>query len=138
MAYLLPFLLAQGIYTGIITGISGIVIGTVRSVKAIYTHQNPDVTKLVKKLDLERRLLLIQSVLRVINNDAATDNNKKLNDLEKTQVFESINIEADINKDPIELCLIFLQQIIKEINNDLEAINKKVANHNKKWFSSWR
>lgn len=138
MAYILPFLVAQGIYTGIITTISGVVIGTVKTVKAIYTHRNPNVDKIVNKLDLERKLILIQSVLRVINDDTTKKNIHKLNNLEKTQIFESIDMEIDINKDPVELCLIFLQQIIQKINNDLDLINKRVANHNMKWFKSWR
>lgn len=135
MAYVIPLILAQGIYTGIITGISGIVLGTVRTIKAIYTHQNPDVNKIVRKLDLERRLILIQSVLRAINNQAK---DKKLNELEKKDLHQSISLETDLDNDPIELCLLFLQQTINDINNDLEAINKKVAYHNTKWFSSWR
>ena len=156
MAYFLPLLVAHGIYTGIITGIGGITMGACSSIKKIYTHQNPNVTKIMKRLDLERRLVLIQSVLNVIDEHSVDKiAEKKLDELEKTQIFEmvgasnkawdptchfvdKVDMEININKDPIELCLIFLHQTIQDIHNDLSDVNKKVSRHNTKWFSSWR
>lgn len=137
MSYIIPFLLAQGIYTGIVTGIGSIVMATCGSIKKIYTFHNPDVTKIVRKLDLERRLLLIQSILHVINEETIKKEIRP-DGSEKTQIFQNVNMRMDINQDPIELCLVFLQQIIDVINKDLDAINMKIAKHNKKWFNSWR
>lgn len=137
---LLPYtILAQGIYTGIIGTISAVTMGTCNIVKSIYTHKNPDVTKLIKELDIEQRLKLIQSILNSIDHESRTDTAKmKLNDLEKTQVFELVNFEANLNDDPIELCIIALHEKIQDIHDDLSKINAKVAYHNTKWFNSWR
>ena len=139
MAFIIPSILAQGIYTGIIGTISSVTMGTGKLVKSIYTNQNPDISKIIKELDIERRLHLIQAVLNIIDKESK---NKlagvKLNNLEKTQIFEIVNSEADLENDPIELCLVYLHEIIQEIHNDLTAINKKVAYHNTKWFYTWR
>jgi hypothetical protein len=61
-----------------------------------------------------------------------------LDDLEKTQIFELIDLEPDLKTDPIEICLHYLHEIIQKIQTELITINKKVAYHNTKWFSSWR
>ena len=139
MAFIIPSILAQGIYTGIIGTISSVTMGTGKLVKSIYTNRNPDISKIIKELDIERRLHLIQAVLNIIDKESK---NKlagvKLNNLEKTQIFEIVNSEADLENDPIELCLVYLHEIIQEIHNDLTAINKKVAYHNTKWFYTWR
>lgn len=137
--YIIPTILAQGIYTGVIGTISTITIGTCRLVTSIYTHQNPDITRVIRELDVDRRLLLIQSVLNKIDHDSIHEYTKiKLNDLEKTQVFEIIHAKADLQNDPIELCLLYLHEIIQEIHNNLDEINRKVAYHNTKWFNAWR
>ena len=139
MAYIIPTLLIQGIYTGIIGTISAVTIGTISIVKTIYTHQNPDVTKIMAELDIERRLRLIQSVLYVIDKESKNRYVKmKFDDLEKSQMLELVDLKNDIDKDPIQLCLMFLHETIRDIHNDLEAINKKVAYHKTKWFNSWR
>jgi len=137
---ILPYtILAQGIYTGIIGTISAVTMGTCNIVKSIYTHKNPDVIKLLQELDIEQRLKLIQSVLNTIDDQSKRDTAKmKLNDLEKTQIFELIDLEPNLNGDPIELCIIALHEKIQDIHNDLFNINSKVAYHNTKWFSSWR
>lgn len=140
MAYIIPYtILAQGIYTGIIGTISAVTMGTCGMVKSIYTHKNPDVTKTIKELDIERRLRLIQAVLNSVNHHPKYDMAKvKLNDLEKTQIFELVGKETNLDNDPIELCLIYLHETIQEINNDLTAINKKISYHRTKWFNGWR
>lgn len=140
MAYFIPYgLLAQGIYTGLIGTISAITMGTCGVVKTIYTHQNPDVTRIIKELDIERRLRLIQSVLNIIDTESKNKIAKvKLNDLEKTQIFELVGSVTNLNDDPIELCLIYIHESIQNIHGDLIDINKKVAYHNSKWFNSWR
>ena len=137
---IIPYtLLAQGIYSGLISAVSSVTVGTCRIVKSIYTHQNPDVTRVVKELDIERRLKLIQSVLNAVDQPRENNYTKmKLNDLEKTQIFEIVGEEVNLNNDPIQLCLFYLHDIIQEIHNNLSDINKKVAYHNTKWFSTWR
>lgn len=138
--YIIPTILAQGIYTGIISTISTVTMGTCSLVTSIYTYKNPDISSVIKELDVDRRLLLIQSVLNRIENTQTTNHQAKmkLNDLEKTQIFELVGAEADLRYDPIELCLIYLHEIIQEIHNDLSKINGKIAYHHTKWFSSWR
>lgn len=138
MAFIIPTLLTQGIYTGIIGTISSVTIGTCGLVKSIYTYQNPDVTKIIKELDIERKLNIIQAVLHKIDNDSSKLTKIKLNDLERTQIFEIINSQTYLMKDPIELCMVYLHETIQEIHNCLTTINKKVSYHNTKWFCRWR
>ena len=137
---IIPYtLLAQGLYSGLITMISTVTMGTCSTIKSIYTHKNPDITKVIRKLDIERRLNLIESVLNAKEIHSEPQLAKmKLNDLEKTQVFEIVRGENDKFDDPIELCLTYLHEIIQEIHNNLTAINKKVLYHGTKWFSTWR
>jgi len=133
-------LLAQGIYAGLIGTISTVTMKTCGLAKSIYTHKNPDITKILLELDIERRLALIQAVLNKIDHQAAKNETAhiKLNDLEKTQLFELIGSEVDFRNDPIELCIIYLHDTIQNIHNDLDTINKKIAYHNTKWFHTWR
>lgn len=139
LAFIPYTILAQGIYTGLISTISAITMGTCRLVKSVYTHKNPDANRIMTELDIERRLRLIQSVLNVIDKKCNHKLAKiKLNDLEKTQIFEMVGSKTDLENDPIELCLIYLHETIQNINNDLTMINKKVTYHNTKWFSGWR
>lgn len=137
---IIPYtLLAQGIYSGLVGAVSSITVGTCTLVKSIYTHQNPDVTRVVKELDIERKLKLIQAVINAV--DRPRENNfakMKLNDLEKTQIFEIVGEDNNIDNDPIQLCLFYLHDIIQEIHNNLLDINRKVIYHNSKWFSTWR
>lgn len=137
MAFLLPYtIVSQGIYTGLVSTISMLTMTTCSIVKTIYTHQNPDTNKLIIELDLERRLYLVQSVLNVLSQK---DNyNTKINDLEKTQIFNIMEKKEDLALDPIELCLKYIHQTVKNINLILKAINDKVAYHQTKWFYSWR
>ena len=137
---LLPYtILTQGIYAGIIGTISTVTMGTCRLVTSIYNHRNPDISRVIKKLDIDRRLMLIQAVLNSIEHTAKHNEARlKLNDLEKTQVFELVGAETDLSNDPIELCLIYLHETIQAIHDDLSAINNKVEYHTTKWFSSWR
>lgn len=124
MALFLPLLVAAGIYNGLVTTIGSVTMATCRAVKRVYTHKNPDVTKLLKQLDLERRLTLVQSILNVTGGY----------NLEMTD----INEEKGANQNPIELCLISLQQSIQDIHDDLIKIEVKVESHKRKWFNSWR
>lgn len=139
--YIIPTILAQGIYTGIISTISTVTMGTCRLVTSIYTYKNPDVTRVIRELDIDRRLMLIQSVLNTIEHSSTqthTEAKMKLNDLEKTQIFELVGAETDLQNDPIELCLMYLHEIIQEIHNDLKELDLRISYHHTKWFSSWR
>lgn len=137
---IIPYtIFAQGIYTGLISIISGVTTNACGMVKSIYTHKNPDVSRVLREMDIERRLKLIQSVLNNIEHTPEYPVSKiKLNDMEKTQIFEMVGAQSDLDSDPIELCLFYLHDSMQEIHNSLTAINQKVENHNKKWFSSWR
>jgi hypothetical protein len=137
--FLVTPILTQGIYSGIINTISTATMGTCKLVTSIYNYENPNVTKYLKKLDIERKLDLIQSVIILIGkNTESKTANIKLNDMEKTQIFEMLGSDINLKNDPIELCLVYLDEIIQNIHGDLLAINKKVAYHNTIWFSSWR
>lgn len=134
MAFLLPYaILTQGVYTGIISTISTVTVSTCSVVKSIYTHQNPDVTKIIKELDIERRLELIEAVMKKIDQRS-----QKLNSMEASQVIDMVSSKINIKDDPIEICLKYLHESIKTIHTDLTNINSKVERHYKKWFNSWR
>lgn len=142
MAYLIPYtLLAQGIYSGLIGTISTVTIGACSVIKSIYTHQNPDATKFIKELDIERRLKLVEAVLNAKHYvDRYKYTTAKLTELESSQVFELIssrNTDVELT-DPIELCLSYVHEIVNEINGNLSDIERKVAYHKTKWFSNWR
>jgi hypothetical protein len=140
--FLIPYtipILAQGIYAGIIGTISTVTMSTVGIAKSIYTHENPNVNRTIRELDIENRLSLIQAVLNEIESQSAKElETTRINDLEKTQIFEIIGGNIDLRKDPIELCIFSIHETIQNIHNTLIAIEKKVAYHNTKWFSSWR
>lgn len=136
MAYLIPYtILAQGIYTGIISTISTTTMGACKIITSLYGIHNPDTVRYIKELDIVRRMNLIRSVLNIIDKESP---HLKLGDLEKTLIFEMTNVDINLNKDPIELCLLYLQDTTKRIHKVLTKIKNKVEYHNTKWFSSWR
>jgi len=139
MAFLIPSIIVKGLYSGFVSAVGAIAIGTCKLAKSIYMHQNPDVTKIVKKLDIERRLQLVNSIINIINTTSSFDEAKvKLNDLEKTQIFELVGAEVDLKNDPIELCMRSLHEVIQDINDCLITISNKIARHNCKWFKHLR
>lgn len=139
MSFLIPTIITKGLYSGFVSAVSTIAIGTCRLAKSIYMHKNPDATKIVKELDIERRLKLINSIINTINTTSTYDEAKvKLDDLEKTQVFELVGAEIDLKNDPIELCMRYLHETIQDINTCLIVINNKVSRHNSKWFRYFR
>jgi len=160
MAFAIPYaLLAQGIYTGIITTISTITTGTCYIVTSIYTHKNPNVSAYIKELDIERRLKLIEAVLHTIKQTKPAETAETaapsappliepavvLNQQIKKLSIDNQTVEYflfdDYQKkpdDPIQLCLRYLSDIISEIHKNLSTIHEKVSNHNDKWFSAWR
>jgi hypothetical protein len=134
-------LLAQGIYTGLIGTISAFTIKTCNLVNTLYARKNSNVTKIVRELDIERRIRLIQSILNKIDQESkyyTRVTNDGFNDLEKTQIFNMIGSIPNLNEDPIEICLIYLKETIQEIHNDLSNIDNKIMKHNTKWFKNWR
>lgn len=134
MAYVIPLILTQGIYTGVITTISKITINSALLIKSIYNHENPDIIKIINELDLDQRFKIIQSVLYKLD---LTTNNITLTNLDKTQIFNIIDEELNEN-DPIELCLKYIHENINQIHHNLVLINRKIDNHKKKWFNKWR
>ena len=139
MALVIPYILMEGVYAGIIGTISAATMGTYSVAKSICKHQNPDINKVINELDLIRRLKLIESVLNIKEMNRRPElAPMKLNELEKTTIFEIVKAENDICDDPIELCLHYLYEIIHEMHNNLLAISKKVAYHKTKWFYTWR
>ena len=140
MAALIPYtIIAQGLYSGVIGTISAVTVGTCRAIKSIYTHENPDVNKILKKYDIHNKLQLIQSVLKI--TQPAKKNKYEgmtISKLEQTQIFEIINEKENDECDPIELCLNSLHRVITRIHQNLQDLNEKVKGHNKKYFNSWR
>lgn len=136
MALLLLPLLAQGVYAGVISTISTLTVGTAKLATSMCKNANPDVSNTVKKLDIEHRLRLIESIIKYsVDSHNKIPHAEKI-DLEKT-TFEIIN--ADYNAiDPIEICLRSINSAINEIHLNLNDINKKIELHHQKWFNSWR
>lgn len=133
-AILLPYtLLTQGIYSGIIHTIGNVTTSICDVVLTIYNHQNINVNNKIKHFDINRRLILIRSVLRTMNNTSNT-----LSDMERTHIHDLIHSRTHLEKDPIELCLTFLNETIHDIYKTLREIDQKVAYHHTKWFVYWR
>ncbi|BCS82906.1 hypothetical protein QLL95_gp1217 [Cotonvirus japonicus] len=138
---LVPYtLLAQGIYAGLIGAISTITMSACGAIKSIYNYKNEDVNLHIRRLDIERQLVIIQSILLKVTKTKNTKNtvNLKLDDLEKTHIFELIDTKPDLNNDPIKLCLMYLHESINDIHRDLSNISNKIDAHNNKWFNYWR
>lgn len=138
----LPYaLITQGIYSGLIGTISTITMGTCGIITSIYNHKNPDVTKFLKKLDIEKKLNLIESVLDKYSSQKkiTTDSSEIYKLYSKNQNF-NFKIMDDYEKksDPIELCLQYLREIITDIHLNLTDIDNTVKYHKTKWFNSWR
>lgn len=136
-------LLTQGIYAGIIGAISTVTISACRTIKTIYNYQNSDISSVIRKMDIERQLVVIQSILTITHTSKSetmknSTSNLKLTNMEKTQIFDIIEKKPDAQNDPIKLCLIFLRESIENIHTDLTKIYEKIENHKSKWFNYWR
>lgn len=130
-------LLTAGIYTGLITGISTVTMGTCRLITSIYNHENPDVRRYFKQIDLERKLKLVEAVIKKIPQKK--DQQVKITGtMQDTIVFDVVSGEATIMSDPIELSLYYLQEIMVEIQKVVQKIHDKADRHKNKWFNTWR
>ena len=135
MALSIPmYILAQGIYSGIITGISTMTLGTCRLVGTIYSHKNPNITERLKQLDIEYHLNLINAILK---------QNQKITNISKitieSQTFEIVDYNPNIKSDdPIKISLSYISKAIEDIHSDLLDINRVVLYHKTKYFNSWR
>ena len=138
MALFIPTIIITGIYAGIVNTISSATVNTCSIIKNIYNLQNPDTNVFLQKLDIERKLCLIQSVIKTLNIpiDSACEIN--LNDLKKSEILVIVQSEQKLNINPLALCLKFLQDTIQKINHILTKIDTKVKYHNTMWFSNWR
>src|SRR5690554_2076993 len=134
MAFFIPSILVQGIYTGIIGTISSVTMSTCALVKTVYTHENPNIKKIIKAIDIERKLRLVTAVIGSID----TGTQRNITDLEKTQISDLIMTVTGTREDPIEICLIYLHKTIRDIRADLLAIDRKAKYHRTLWLSSWR
>ena len=104
------------------------------TVKTIYTHENPDVNKHIRELDLTRRIKLINTIIREIK--IKSEKNLEISRLNKTDFFNDLNTNTDI--DPVQLCLAYIFETMKEIDRDLTSIENKIKYHKSKWFNNWR
>jgi hypothetical protein len=137
MALALPYtLLTQGLYSGVITGISTMTVGMCRIIRSIYSHKNPDVDKLIKKLDIEYHIILISTILKNFNKTGTIDIKEHIGD--KSIIFTVFDESKSNRQDPIQISLTYLSLIIRDIHNDLMVINQQIEYHNTKWLSSWR
>mgnify|MGYP003537659321 FL=1 len=153
MAFLIPYsLITQGLCTGIVTTISAMTVGSYKVIKSIYNHKNEDIQQFLKKLDIERKLALIESAIRHTRSDPPieeiipeipTNPNVEItpNHLQNLCIIENYNrakSKAVTSTDPIHLCLSDLSAIITEIHISLKLIDQKVRSHNRKWFYAYR
>ena len=146
MALIIPYtLITQGLYSGIISGISTMTFGMCGVIKSIYSHKNPDVDNFIKKLDIEYHINLISIILKNYNKSGTIDIKEHICD--KSVIFTVLHENyTGLNKDeltqklenPIQMSLMYLSLIIREIHNDLTVINRQIEYHNSKWFNSWR
>lgn len=123
MAFIVYTLVYQGLYTGVVNAISAVTVGVCSVISSLYRHKNIDVAKHLKKLDLERKLKLIETVLET-KYPKSLDANTTLEDTSKARA--------------IELCLSYIIETINEIHKVSHQIDQRVARHQSKWFNSWR
>lgn len=158
MAFLIPYsLITQGLYTGIATTISAMTVGSYKVIKSIYNHKNEDIHLFIKKLDIERKLSLIESVIKYTKEEefAQNENTEKIEKTDKYKMpdmltsgqLKSLHIintynktkhNSNSNADPIHLCLTHLSNTITEIHLNLKIIDQKVTDHDRKWLRNYR
>lgn len=124
MSLLITSLLTQGLTSTIGTMTTSIY----KTLGSIYRHQNPDITLVLKRLDIERKLRLIESLLNLQPHRTIQRN--------PSGKEEFVIVERPT--DPQELCLDSLSEIMAEINQDLTVIKKKADKHEQKYFKNWR
>jgi len=145
MAFLLPYsLITNGIYHMLVTSIGTVTAGTYKIISSIYNHKNTNVDQFIKKLDIERKLALIESVLKYKKKTKLEDqSDQSENQSESESIFkqETTHLEETISESsihPVHLCLTDLSDIITIIHTNLKEIDRRVKRHNAKWFKSYR
>jgi hypothetical protein len=123
MASIIQFILIQGIYAGAISTISSIIVKAGESIKKLYSRDNPDVNKIIRDLDIEKRLKIIQSFISSVNPNYES--------------LENVNTMILV-KNPENLCLKYIHISIKNIYHLLNEIDYRTQKHQRKWFRSWR
>lgn len=132
-------LFIQGIYSGLIGTISTCVVKSSQLITKIYKHKNVDIIELLKKTDIEYKLLLVETVMTTIKNKYQINVLPSLENNPHIILNQYIKNEDYIRKrEPFELCIESLNETIKEIHSILNEINEKINHHNSKWFVNWR
>lgn len=132
MTLFIANLVTQGIYAGMINAISTVTVRSVYLADAIYSYKHPDVTAQIKRLDIERRLRVIESVIKALGSRTT-----RLNPEQELTVSTIIG-KTDPFEDPIEICLSYVEESIKAVHQDLLRIKERIESHRKLWFSGWR
>jgi len=137
MAALIPYnLLTQGLYNGMITGMTQMTFGVAKILKAIYSHQNPDINNYIQKLDIEYHINMVSVVLRRYSKGEVINIREHLGD--RSVIFTTIPKGSKTTNDPVQISLEYLSEIIKMIHYDLAQISAEIEYHKTKWFNSWR
>jgi len=132
-------LLSNGIYTGIVSSIGTMTMGIYNTIKSIYSHQNPDVIKQIKTLDIEYKLRLIDSILQNQNLLPIKTTKEHINN--QSVIFTTVDKSvSNLSRSctPLEINLVYLSKSIKDIHQILTQINQKILYHQTKWFGPWR
>jgi len=141
---MIPYgIITQGLYGGLISGISTMTFGMCKVIKSIYSHKNPDVDNFIKKLDIEYRINLISTILKKYNKIKTIDIKEHICD--KSVIFTVVDDRSLTEStkyrtaaDPLQVSLMYLSSVICDIHNDLTLINQQIEYHQSKWFNSWR
>jgi len=122
---IIPYtIIATGLYSGLISSISTLTTSACKNISHIYNHDNPDIYLDLKRLDINRKLNLINSILSYRQNNKSEE------------TYEII--KAEYQNNPVMLCLEYLSDIIADINIDLINIKEKINRHDNKYFRNWR
>lgn len=130
------YILSQGIYAGIITGISTMTLGACRLIGSIYQRRNPNISENLNRLDIEYQLRLIDSIFKKF--DVQSEKNIEIKSEKGPITFLLINKPDIHSTDPIEISLGYISKSVEDIHSTLAEIDQVVAYHNTKWFNSWR
>lgn len=119
--YIPAYILSQGFLSGLIGTISQITISSCNLITSIYSHQNPDVVRFLRRLDVDHKIKIIGAMLKHFDHSS---------DIEFVIISK--------NQHPIELALESLSQSLELIQKYLTILNDKLLRYNNKYFKQWR